>query len=57
MILNDRDKKHIIAMLTTNCQTLRMKLARDKKLLRDIENNTCTERQWQELYFRFLREE
>lgn len=56
MDLTEEDKKHIIAMLKSNYQISRMKVNRDKKLLQDISNNTCTKQQWQELYFRFLRD-
>lgn len=56
MKITEQDKKHITALLTSNYQIMRMKLERDKKLLENIQNDTCTEKQWQELYFRFLRE-
>lgn len=56
MNITEKDKKHIMAMLTANYQIARMKLASDKKILQEIKNNTCTDQQWQELYFRFLRE-
>lgn len=56
MKLAERDKNHILTILTSNYQILRMKLAREKRLLRDIQNGNCTERQWEELYYRFLRD-
>lgn len=56
MTLNEKEKKHIVALLMSNYQVTRMKLTRDKKLLKSIQDNTCTEKQWQELYFRFLKD-
>lgn len=56
MELTEKDKQYITAMLTSDYQISRMKLSRDKKLLNSIQNNTCTEQEWKELYFRFLRE-
>lgn len=57
MKINEEDRKYIIAMLTSNYQTLRIQLKRYKELLEAIENNACSDKQWQELYFRFLKDE
>lgn len=56
MDLTEQDKKHIITLLMSEYQMFRINFMRDKKLLKDIQNNTCTQQQWQELYFRFLKE-